>query len=135
VITLIRRHAPDAAIAFNSSPATTYEAAARWTRPVSSLGYESDDGLDSCDQGVNMRDLWELSRAIWTVNSSGRSGYLPAIWMIVMVMPIANRNHSSVVARPMKNVAVPFKNDARRGRGWVPSAERASRDTLTPEPW
>ena len=30
VINLIRRHAPDAAIAFNSSPATTYEAAARW---------------------------------------------------------------------------------------------------------
>ena len=30
VINLIRRHAPDAAIAFNSSPTTTYEAAARW---------------------------------------------------------------------------------------------------------
>jgi hypothetical protein len=30
VINLIRRHAPDAAIAFNSSPATTYEAATRW---------------------------------------------------------------------------------------------------------
>lgn len=30
VINLIRRHAPDAAIAFNSTPATTYEAAARW---------------------------------------------------------------------------------------------------------
>ncbi|MEV6483267.1 hypothetical protein [Streptomyces sp. NPDC051576] len=30
VINLVRRHAPDAAIAFNSSPATTYEAAARW---------------------------------------------------------------------------------------------------------
>jgi hypothetical protein len=30
VINLIRRFAPDAAIAFNSSPATTYEAAARW---------------------------------------------------------------------------------------------------------
>lgn len=30
VINLIRRHAPDAAIAFNSNPATTYEAAARW---------------------------------------------------------------------------------------------------------
>ena len=29
VINLIRRYAPDAAIAFNSSPATTYEAAAR----------------------------------------------------------------------------------------------------------
>jgi hypothetical protein len=30
VVNLIRRHAPDAAIAFNSTPATTYEAAARW---------------------------------------------------------------------------------------------------------
>ncbi|WP_043628634.1 hypothetical protein [Nonomuraea candida] len=30
VINLIRRHAPDAAIAFNSTPDTTYEAAARW---------------------------------------------------------------------------------------------------------
>lgn len=30
VINLIRRHAPDAAIAFNSTAATTYEAAARW---------------------------------------------------------------------------------------------------------
>ncbi|MBO0871535.1 MAG: hypothetical protein J2P15_23535 [Micromonosporaceae bacterium] len=30
VINLIRRHAPDAAIAFNSAPETTYEAAARW---------------------------------------------------------------------------------------------------------
>lgn len=30
VINLIRRHAPDAAIAFNSAPDTTYEAAARW---------------------------------------------------------------------------------------------------------
>jgi hypothetical protein len=30
VINLIRRHAPDAAIAFNSTPETTYEAAARW---------------------------------------------------------------------------------------------------------
>jgi hypothetical protein len=30
VINLVRRHAPDAAIAFNSNPATTYEAAARW---------------------------------------------------------------------------------------------------------
>jgi transposase len=29
-IHLVRRHAPDAAIAFNSTPATTYEAAARW---------------------------------------------------------------------------------------------------------
>ncbi len=30
VVNLIRRCAPDAAIAFNSNPATTYEAAARW---------------------------------------------------------------------------------------------------------
>jgi len=30
VIHLVRRHAPTAAIAFNSSPETTYEAAARW---------------------------------------------------------------------------------------------------------
>ncbi|MEU6850353.1 hypothetical protein ABZ901_10560 [Actinacidiphila alni] len=30
VVNLIRRHAPDAAIAFNTTPATTYEAAARW---------------------------------------------------------------------------------------------------------
>jgi hypothetical protein len=30
VINLIRRYAPDAAIAFNSAPSTTYEAAARW---------------------------------------------------------------------------------------------------------
>ncbi|MEU1269459.1 hypothetical protein [Streptomyces sp. NPDC005799] len=30
VVNLVRRHAPDAAIAFNSAPATTYEAAARW---------------------------------------------------------------------------------------------------------
>jgi hypothetical protein len=30
VINTIRRHAPDAAIAFNSSASTTYEAAARW---------------------------------------------------------------------------------------------------------
>jgi hypothetical protein len=30
VINLIRRHAPDAAIAFNSKPDTTFEAAARW---------------------------------------------------------------------------------------------------------
>lgn len=30
VINLIRRDAPDAAIAFNSTPETTYEAAARW---------------------------------------------------------------------------------------------------------
>jgi hypothetical protein len=30
VINLIRRHAPDAAIAFNNTPADTYAAAARW---------------------------------------------------------------------------------------------------------
>ncbi|PSK99775.1 hypothetical protein CLV30_11778 [Haloactinopolyspora alba] len=30
VINLVRRHAPEAAIAFNSTPAGTYEAAARW---------------------------------------------------------------------------------------------------------
>ncbi|HTJ70565.1 MAG TPA: hypothetical protein VL551_23710 [Actinospica sp.] len=32
VINLVRRYAPDAAIAFNSSPDTTYEAAARWMK-------------------------------------------------------------------------------------------------------
>ena len=30
VVNLVRRHAPDAAIAFNSRPDTTFEAAARW---------------------------------------------------------------------------------------------------------
>jgi hypothetical protein len=30
IVNLIRRYAPDAAIAFNSTPDTTYEAAARW---------------------------------------------------------------------------------------------------------
>jgi hypothetical protein len=30
VVNLVRRYAPDAAIAFNTNPATTYEAAARW---------------------------------------------------------------------------------------------------------
>ncbi|WP_232668716.1 hypothetical protein [Pseudonocardia sp. TRM90224] len=30
IVNLVRRHAPDAAIAFNSSPTDTYEAAARW---------------------------------------------------------------------------------------------------------
>ncbi|MEV8378657.1 hypothetical protein AB0P21_38310 [Kribbella sp. NPDC056861] len=30
VINLVRRHAPDAAIAFNSNPTDTFEAAARW---------------------------------------------------------------------------------------------------------
>jgi hypothetical protein len=30
VVNLVRRHAPDAAIAFNSTPTDTFEAAARW---------------------------------------------------------------------------------------------------------
>lgn len=30
VVNLVRRHAPDAAIAFNASPADTFDAAARW---------------------------------------------------------------------------------------------------------
>jgi hypothetical protein len=30
IVNLVRRHAPDAAIAFNSTPSDTYEAAARW---------------------------------------------------------------------------------------------------------
>lgn len=30
IVNLVRQHAPDAAIAFNSNPATTYEAAAQW---------------------------------------------------------------------------------------------------------
>ncbi|MEP9382493.1 hypothetical protein [Nocardioides sp. KR10-350] len=30
VVNLVRRHAPDAAIAFNDRPDTTYDAAARW---------------------------------------------------------------------------------------------------------
>lgn len=30
VINLVRRHAPDAAIAFNSTPSDTFDAAARW---------------------------------------------------------------------------------------------------------
>lgn len=30
IINLVRRHAPGAAIAFNSTPSNTYEAAARW---------------------------------------------------------------------------------------------------------
>ncbi|MEW2490651.1 hypothetical protein [Streptomyces sp. NPDC048411] len=33
VLNLIRRHAPDAAIAFNSTPADTFDAAARWIEP------------------------------------------------------------------------------------------------------
>ncbi|MDX2967871.1 hypothetical protein PWY87_25975 [Kribbella solani] len=35
VVNLVRRHAPDAAIAFNDGPADTYNAAARWlTHPA-----------------------------------------------------------------------------------------------------
>lgn len=30
VVNLVRRHAPDSAIAFNASPSDTFEAAARW---------------------------------------------------------------------------------------------------------
>jgi hypothetical protein len=30
VVNLVRRHAPDAAIAFNTTPADTFDAAARW---------------------------------------------------------------------------------------------------------
>ncbi len=30
VLNLVRRYAPDAAIAFNSTPADTFDAAARW---------------------------------------------------------------------------------------------------------
>ncbi|WP_433502429.1 hypothetical protein ACQP04_21905 [Pseudonocardia halophobica] len=33
IINLLRRHAPDAAIAFNSTPADTFDAAARWLAP------------------------------------------------------------------------------------------------------
>jgi hypothetical protein len=33
VINLVRRHAPDAAIAFNSTPGDTFDAAARWLDP------------------------------------------------------------------------------------------------------
>jgi hypothetical protein len=33
IINLVRRHAPDAAIAFNSTPEGTFDAAARWLRP------------------------------------------------------------------------------------------------------
>jgi hypothetical protein len=32
IINLVRRHAPQAAIAFNSNPSDTYDAAARWIR-------------------------------------------------------------------------------------------------------
>ncbi|MGK5739855.1 hypothetical protein [Micromonospora sp. URMC 103] len=32
VVNLVRRHAPGAAIAFNASPADTFEAAARWVK-------------------------------------------------------------------------------------------------------
>jgi hypothetical protein len=33
IVNLVRRHAPGAAIAFNTSPADTYDAAARWLPP------------------------------------------------------------------------------------------------------
>jgi hypothetical protein len=33
IINLVHRHAPDAAIAFNSTPADTFDAAARWLKP------------------------------------------------------------------------------------------------------
>jgi hypothetical protein len=33
VINLVRRHAANAAIAFNASPEETYDAAARWLSP------------------------------------------------------------------------------------------------------
>jgi hypothetical protein len=33
IINLVRRHAPDAAIAFNSTPDDTFRAAARWLNP------------------------------------------------------------------------------------------------------
>ncbi|MEJ3653411.1 hypothetical protein WEH80_10540 [Actinomycetes bacterium KLBMP 9759] len=33
IVNLVRRHAPDAAIAFNSSPDDSYQAAARWLSP------------------------------------------------------------------------------------------------------
>jgi hypothetical protein len=33
IVNLVRRHAPDAAIAFNSSPVDTFDAAARWLGP------------------------------------------------------------------------------------------------------
>ena len=32
VVNLVRRHAPDAAIAFNSTPTDTFDAAARWVQ-------------------------------------------------------------------------------------------------------
>lgn len=38
VVNLVRRHAPDAAIAFNSTPGTTYEAAARWIGEATQTG-------------------------------------------------------------------------------------------------
>jgi hypothetical protein len=33
IVNLVHRHAPDAAVAFNSSPVDTFEAAARWLDP------------------------------------------------------------------------------------------------------
>jgi len=34
IVNLVRRHAPDAAIAFNSTPGDTFDAAARWLHPL-----------------------------------------------------------------------------------------------------
>jgi hypothetical protein len=34
IINLVHRHAPDAALAFNSTPADTFDAAARWLDPL-----------------------------------------------------------------------------------------------------
>jgi hypothetical protein len=34
IVNLVRRHAPDAAIAFNATPSSTYDAAARWLKPL-----------------------------------------------------------------------------------------------------
>ena len=33
IVNLVRRHAPDAAIAFNSTPGDTFDAAERWLNP------------------------------------------------------------------------------------------------------
>jgi hypothetical protein len=33
IVNLVRRHAPDAAIAFNTTPGDTFDAAARWLHP------------------------------------------------------------------------------------------------------
>ena len=44
VINLVRQHAPQAAIAFNSSPDTTYAAAARWIREDPAPPWEAAQG-------------------------------------------------------------------------------------------